>query len=137
MSELENGWHLRSEGYIDPKRGYQRITMHMAIRELENYGRLVFIKFMGGKEVDSRVCKPVETCHYFPDLMHSYYDEDDNEIDTDEADPDGCHCSCDHCGYTMMTGELGWFDESPGEHGGIVYVPRFKHCPECGRSVER
>lgn len=86
--------------------------------------------------IDAWNTRHVETCRYISDVMHTYFDDDDNEVDIDEADPDGCHCSCDKCGYPMMTGELGWFDESPGEHGGIVYVPRFKHCPECGREVE-
>ena len=78
-----------------------------------------------------------ETCRYIPDVMHTYYDEDDVEHDADEADPDGCLCSCDKCGNPMLTGEIGWFDESTGEHGGIVYIPRFSFCPECGRKVEK
>lgn len=102
-----------------------------------NCGALTRAFATESEAIDAWNTRHVETCHYIPDVMHSYYDEDDNEIDTDEADPDGCHCSCNHCGYTMMTGELGWFDEHKGEHGGIVYVPRFKHCPECGRKVER
>ena len=84
---------------------------------------------------DSAVYERQQTCEYLPDVMHSYFDEDDVEHDTAEADPDGCHCSCSVCGNTMMTGELGWFDESAGEHGGIVYTPRFRRCPECGAHV--
>ena len=90
----------------------------------------------GTVEIDGREYEPVAWCEYLPDVTHSCFDENDNEIDTDEGVPDGCCCSCSACGYTMLTGEGGWFDEVEGEHGGIVYTPRFKRCPECGAHVK-
>ena len=77
-------------------------------------------------------------CHYLPDFAHSWFDENGEEHDEPlELDPYGdcLTCSCDVCGYTMMAGECGWFDETKSEHGGIICKPRFKHCPECGRKV--
>lgn len=53
--ELENGWYLRSEGYMTPEYGYQRITAMKANRALDIHGRLVFVRFVGGEEDDSRV----------------------------------------------------------------------------------
>ena len=132
MSELLSCPFCAGEAHV-----YKNNLWHVACERAHNCCVTMSAFATEAEAIDAWNTRHVETCHYIPDVMHSYFDEDDNEIDTDEADPDGCYCSCDHCGYTMMTGELGWFDESPGEHGGIVYVPRFKHCPECGRKVER
>ena len=41
---------------------YQRIEAMRGNRALDNHGRLVFVKFMGGEEVDSRVYVPAKTC---------------------------------------------------------------------------
>lgn len=74
-------------------------------------------------------------CRYGPEFMHSYWDGDDEEHETDEGDPDGCCCICDQCGFEMMTGDEGWFDETEGPHGGLLYEPKFNFCPNCGRKV--
>ena len=59
MSEVrENGWHLRSDGYMTSECSYQRIEAMKGNRVLDNRERLVFVKFMGGEEVDSRVYLP-------------------------------------------------------------------------------
>lgn len=54
----ENGWHLRSDGYMTSECSYQRITAMKGNRALDNGERLVFVKFMGGEEVDNRVYLP-------------------------------------------------------------------------------
>lgn len=81
--------------------------------------------------------KKAGKCRYLPDVMYSYFDEDDVEHETQEGDPDGCACSCSVCGFPMLTGEMGWFNEKEGPHGGILYEPRFRYCPECGMEVMR
>ena len=75
------------------------------------------------------------TCHYFPDSMQVAFDENDEEIETGETDSDGCDYTCDACGFTMLGGEEGWFDEAPGEYGGWDYKARFNYCPNCGAKV--
>lgn len=76
------------------------------------------------------------TCHYFPDVTNTAFDENDNEIETGEAHPDGCDYSCSNCGNMMLGGdEGGWFDETEGEYGGWDYKPRFNYCPNCGAKV--
>lgn len=57
------------------------------------------------------------TCHYFPDSVQVAFDENDEEIETGETCSDGCDYTCDACGFTMLGGEEGWFDETPGEYG--------------------
>lgn len=88
--------------------------------------------------IDARGKPAVEhlgECRYGPEFMHSYWDGDDEEHETDEGDPDGCCCICDQCGFEMMTGEDGWFYETEGPHGGLLYEPKFNFCPGCGRRV--
>ena len=75
------------------------------------------------------------TCHYFPDSVQVAFDENDEEIETGEAYSDGCDYSCSICGFTMLGGEEGWFDETPGEYGGWNYKARFSYCPNCGARV--
>ena len=75
------------------------------------------------------------TCHYFPDSVQVAFDENDEEIETGEAYSDGCDYSCSICGFTMLGGEEGWFDETPGEYGGWNYKARFSYCPNCGAKV--
>lgn len=77
----------------------------------------------------------VSKCHYKPDSIQVAFDEDDNEIETDEAYSDGCDYSCSICGYTMLGGEIGWFEETEGKYGGWNYKPRFNYCPNCGAEV--
>lgn len=55
---LENGWHLRSDGYMTSECSYQRIEAMKGSRALDNGERLAFVKLMGGEEVDSRVYLP-------------------------------------------------------------------------------
>lgn len=75
------------------------------------------------------------TCHYFPDSMQVAFDENDEEIETGEAFSDGCDYTCSACGFTMLGGDEGWFDETPGEYGGWDYKARFNYCPNCGAKV--
>lgn len=58
MTECENGWYLRSDGYMTSECSYQRIGAMKGNRALDNHGKLVFVKFMGGNETDSRVYIP-------------------------------------------------------------------------------
>lgn len=74
MSEKENGWYLRSDGYMTSKCSYQRIEAMKGNRALDNHGKLVFVKFMGGEEVDSRVYVPHPgTC----EIVGDYYSDED------------------------------------------------------------
>ena len=77
------------------------------------------------------------TCHYLPDTECVGFDDDGEEFETGEASADYGTCMCDLCGYEMLGGGEGWFDEADGEHGGLILTPRFKHCPSCGAEVER
>lgn len=78
------------------------------------------------------------TCRFIPENIHWYFDENDNEIETEEGHPDGSmECSCSKCGYPMLSDEGGWFDEEEGPHGGIVYKPRFNFCPNCGSRASK
>ena len=54
----ENGWHLRSDGYMTSECIYQRIEAMKGNRALDNGERLVFVKFTGGERGDSRVYLP-------------------------------------------------------------------------------
>lgn len=74
------------------------------------------------------------TCHYEPEIIYSYYDDDDNEINTHLADDDGISYECSECGFAML--REGWFTEEPGEHGGWEIDKRwFEYCPGCGAKV--
>lgn len=74
------------------------------------------------------------TCRYEPEIMHSYFDDDDNEISTHLADDDGIAYECSECGFPML--REGWFTEEPGEHGGWEVDKRwFDYCPGCGAKV--
>lgn len=69
------------------------------------------------------------TCTYEPYDTLSRWDEDDNEIETNEP-ADGCDSfECSNCGYSMLYGGDGWFDEEP------PYAPHFSYCPNCGFKV--
>lgn len=58
MTERENGWYLRSDGYMTSECSYQRIEAMKGNRALDNHQKLVFVKYMGGEERDSRVYVP-------------------------------------------------------------------------------
>ena len=69
------------------------------------------------------------TCTFIPETMATRWDEDDNEIDTNEPGYGCLAFDCSNCGYLMMCGNDGWFDEeSP-------HTPPFKYCPNCGFKV--
>ena len=111
MSERENGWYLRSDGYMTSKCSYQRIDAVKGNRALDNHQKLVFVKFMGGEEVDSRVYVPHPgTCHM------SFIDEYEPANGEEEY-----LCECSECGCRR------W--ESAYD------LPLF--CSKCGRKVER
>lgn len=78
-----------------------------------------------------------KTCHFIPETMWSYEDEDGNEIDTELMSPfdDYGTASCSVCGMDMMTGDCGWFNEEEQPNGGIKLIPKFKYCPYCGAKV--
>lgn len=76
------------------------------------------------------------TCKYVHDIGVTAYDEDGYEIENDEA-ADEADMSCNYCGYLMLRGDIGWFDEEPGECGGWICKPRFNYCPHCGAKVVR
>lgn len=78
-----------------------------------------------------------KTCHFIPEVMWSYEDEDGNEIDSELMSPfDDCGAAdCSACGGAMITGDCGWFDEEEQLNGGIKLIPKFKYCPYCGAKV--
>lgn len=72
------------------------------------------------------------TCTFSPDETKTRWDEDDNEIETDEPAEECVGFVCSNCGGIMMFdwgGEMGWFDTEP------PYSPHFNYCPYCGRKV--
>lgn len=69
------------------------------------------------------------TCTYTPDSFLTVWDEDDNEIDTNEPSWDCCAFACSNCGHEMIYGDMGWFDEEP------PHTPHFEYCPYCGFKV--
>lgn len=71
------------------------------------------------------------TCTYEPDVVYSWFDDDDVEHDTDLAD-DSADMTCSRCGYFML---IDWFDKEEGEHGGWKTTPMFNFCPHCGAKV--
>lgn len=110
MNVLENGWYLRSDGYMTSECSYQRITAMKGNRALDNHGKLVFIKFMGGEEADSRV--------YLPHPGEC-------EIETTESwIPAERYHRCKHCGafFAVM--------DASGDIQPCV-------CPNCGKVVKR
>lgn len=74
------------------------------------------------------------TCIYTPDYVTS----DDEGYE--EAHVDYWYCTCSECGNELIGsngGEYeGWFIEEPGKlDEGLILIPKFKHCPECGLAV--
>ena len=114
MSELENGWYLRSEGYMTSEYSYQRIESMKGNRALDNHGCLVFVEFMGGCERDSRVYVP------HPGECELVYGEND-------YGDDGWWCQS--CG--------GWFAAS-FRHTGRNNIIEPNYCQCCGgKAVKR
>ncbi|WP_454946255.1 hypothetical protein [Cryptobacterium curtum] len=75
------------------------------------------------------------TCHYLPDEIAVWFDDDDIEHeDVTLMDFDGDAASCDVCGYMMMAGDNGWFEMERLEHG-YKLTPTFDFCPYCGARV--
>lgn len=71
-------------------------------------------------------------CVYEPTETLTRWDENDQELETNEPDPDCVTFACSRCGYEMLYGdEYGWFDTEP------PYAPHFKFCPHCGARVVR
>lgn len=113
MRELENGWHLCSDGYMTSECSYQRITAMKGNRALDNHGKLVFIKFMGGKEADSRVYLP----HPGECEMHESSEYVECKVQT---------FTCSACGWHGAIDDLFASDTNPN------------FCPNCGcKVVER
>lgn len=73
--------------------------------------------------------EPERTCRFIPDYIATVYDEDDNEVDTEEPSEDCCAFECTECGGAMIYGDMGWFDTEP------PYKPHFEYCPYCGAKV--
>ena len=89
------------------------------------------------RQLPDRRYRIEETCAYLPEEFASWYDEQGEEqTDSCLMSFDGDGASCSECGYSMMTNDDGgWFDEIKREHG-YELVPRFRYCPNCGRTVE-
>mgnify|MGYP001025734575 CR=1 FL=1 len=77
-------------------------------------------------ECDGVTYVPQQTCTFTPNEIASRFDENDEEIETDEPADDCDAFSCSVCGYDMMFGDCGWFELEP------PYKPNFKFCPNCG-----
>lgn len=78
--------------------------------------------------------EPERTCVFEPEIKDYDYDDDGNEIETDDP-AENCDCfECSKCGYPMLYDvnewyDGGWFDLEP------PYSPHFKYCPNCGAKV--
>lgn len=108
MSEMENGWYLRSDGYMTSECSYQRIGAMKSNRALDNHGKLVFVKFMGGNETDSRVYVPHPgTCK---NIAPEYLD-----------------FLCSECGFVHYHSD----ENDTGDGNDWAF------CPRCGKAVER
>ena len=60
MDEYENGWYLKSNGYMITNPTYQKIGAMKACRSID-FGRVInFVHILNGSEVDSRTYTPVE-----------------------------------------------------------------------------
>ena len=80
-------------------------------------------------ECDGQRYVPQETCTYHPTEYATRFDENDEEIETNDP-AEGCGTfECSACGFEMMFGDMGWFDDEP------PYKPYFKFCPNCGARV--
>lgn len=83
-------------------------------------------------EVWNANAEALRYCTFSPDETKTRWDEDDNEIETDEPAEECIGFVCSNCGGIMMFdwgGEMGWFDTEP------PYAPHFNYCPYCGREV--
>lgn len=80
-------------------------------------------------ECDGQRYVPENTCTFYPNETETRFDEDDNEIETNEPSENCDAFECSACGFPMMFGDMGWFDEEQ------PYKPRFKFCPNCGARV--
>lgn len=111
MTKKESGWYLRSDGYMTSEYSYQRIEAMKGNRALDNHQKLVFIKYMGDEEKDSRVYVPyLGTC----EIENEFW----NDHGGDGSDTYEFVLSCGH--------SVEWLDDEP---------PSF--CPDCGKMVER
>lgn len=110
MSEHENGWHMRSDGYMTPECSYQRITPMKGNRALDNRERIVFVKFMGGKKVD--------TCTYLPH-------------------PGECHIVSSATEGLVSDDPKQWFELSCGHSFMVDGLEPPKCCAVCGKVVRR
>lgn len=74
---------------------------------------------------------PRMRCRFIPEVTKTRLSEDGmEEIDTNDP-AEGCLAfECSVCGFPMMFGDCGWFDEMP------PYTPQFNYCPNCGTPAE-
>lgn len=106
----ENGWHLRSDGYMTSECSYQRIGAMKGNRALDNHQNLVFVKFMGGEEVDSRVYVP---------------------------HPGACHIAASATDGLCSDSPRKWYELSCGHSFMLYGLEAPAACAVCGKAVER
>ena len=84
-------------------------------------------------------------CWYGPDVVQTFYDDDDCEwepsipVANEQSNED---YSCSNCGGYMI---WEWFDTEPfmfradgvSFAGGYTYTPRFDFCPYCGCKLDK
>ena len=80
-------------------------------------------------ECDGQRYVPQNVCTYEPTEFAVRFDENDNEIETLDPSEECGTFQCSACGFEMMFGDMGWFDEEP------PYKPYFSFCPKCGARV--
>ena len=80
-------------------------------------------------DCDGQSYVPQHVCTYYPTEFLTRFDEHDNEIETNDPSYDCGSFECSACGFEMMFGEMGWFDEE------TPYKPHFNYCPNCGAKV--
>lgn len=110
----ENGWHLRSDGYMTGECSYQRITAMKGNRALDNGERLVFVKFMGAEKVDGCVYLPHPgECRVVASATDGLMSERprkrwelscSHSFEMDSLEPPAC---CPVCGK-LVCGEFAW-----------------------------
>lgn len=122
MSERENGWYLRSDGYITSECSCQRITAMKGNRALDNHEKLVFVKYMGGEEIDSRVYVP-----------HPGMCEPKWVLQGTTQTQEFWRCECGNCGECFGVEDRSSFPLKTT----IGEVDIQNYCPNCGKAVKR
>lgn len=75
MKTLENGWHIKSEGYMTPEPAYQKLS-HKRVADAIECGRAVtFAHVIDGVEDDSEIYVASERADALRNLLYTMMTE--------------------------------------------------------------